>query len=63
MNRCEDKAGEYCKQAIRYKKHANIIRCDLCCMGCLEPCGNICNKAVELNAQSAYEGGNRNDIR
>jgi len=46
-NKCEDKIDKYCRQAIAYKKYAEVRRCDKCCIGCMEPCGNICEKALE----------------
>ena len=53
--KCEDKIGEYCRQAITYRKYAKYRRCNKCCIECLEPCGNICPIAIEINEKKAYE--------
>jgi len=53
--KCEDKIEEYCRQAISYRKYAKYRRCNKCCIECLEPCGNICPIAIEINEKKAYE--------
>lgn len=45
---CEEKIGQYCRQTVSYKKYAEIRRCDRCCIDCSNPCGNLCDKALEL---------------
>ncbi len=47
-NKCEEKIDKYCRQAITYKKYAEVRRCDRCCIGCMELCGNVCDKALEI---------------
>ena len=53
--KCEEYVSGYCMQAIKYKKYAKIRRCDKCCLGCMEPCGNICKIALEINEEKAYK--------
>lgn len=53
--KCEDKIDKGCRQAIIYKKYAEIRRCDKCCLECLEPCSNICKIALEINKENAYK--------
>lgn len=52
---CEEKIDQYCRQAVACKKYAEIRRCDKCCIGCMEPCGNICPVALEINEENAYK--------
>jgi hypothetical protein len=47
--KCEEKIGEYCRQAVTYRKYADIRRCNNCCIECEEPCSNICEKALDIN--------------
>jgi len=46
--KCEEKVGEYCRQAIQYQRYAKYRQCDKCCIGCMELCGNVCKKALEI---------------
>ena len=46
--RCEEKADKYCMKAIRYEKYAEYRRCNQCCIGCNDPCGYLCGKALEV---------------
>ncbi len=46
--KCEEKVDQYCMQAIQYKRYAKVRRCNKCCIGCMELCGNLCDKALEL---------------
>ena len=46
--RCEERIKEYCRQAVIYKKYADIRRCNKCCIGCMELCGNVCEKALDI---------------
>ena len=54
--KCEEKVDIYCMQAIKYKKYAEIRRCDKCCIGCLEPCSHLCSKSLEIVTKT-IEGG------
>jgi len=45
---CEEKIGQYCRQAVSYKKYSEYRRCDKCCINCDTLCGNLCTKALEL---------------
>lgn len=47
--KCEEKVSKYCRQAIIYKKYAEIRRCDRCCIDCMKLCSNICDKALDIN--------------
>lgn len=47
--KCKERVSKYCRQAITYKKYAEIRKCNKCCIGCLELCGNVCNKALDIN--------------
>ncbi|HHV37878.1 MAG TPA: hypothetical protein GXX70_00085 [Tepidimicrobium sp.] len=53
-NKCEDKINIYCRQAITYKKYAQYRECNKYCLECLEPCGNICKIALDINEERAY---------
>ena len=46
--KCEEKAAGHCMMAIKYKKYAEYRRCNKCCVGCMELCGNVCEKALDL---------------
>lgn len=46
--KCNQESSGYCMQAIKYKKYAEIRRCNKCCLHCDEPCSNICKVALEL---------------
>ena len=46
--KCEEKVREYCRQAIQYQRYAKYRQCDKCCIGCMELCGNVCKKALEI---------------
>ena len=48
---CEEKIDQYCRQAVAYKKYAEIRRCDKCCQGCGEPCSHICKRVVEYESK------------
>jgi len=50
--RCAEKVDIYCMQAIKYKKYAEIRRCNKCCIDCLEPCSFLCDKALEFKNMS-----------
>lgn len=52
--KCEEKIGEYCRQAVIYKKYAKVRRCEKCCIECREPCSNMCTKAIDINKDKAY---------
>lgn len=54
--RCAEKVDIYCMQVIKYKKYAEIRRCDKCCIDCLEPCSYLCDKALEFKNMT-IEGG------
>ena len=53
--KCEEEILGYCMQAIKYKKYAEVRRCDKCCLECAEPCGNICDTALTINKEDAYK--------
>jgi len=53
--RCTEKVDIYCMQAIKYKKYAEVRRCEDCCIDCLDICANICSKALEIR-QRYLEG-------
>ena len=44
---CEEKVSDYCRQAIIYKKYAEMRRCDKCCIDCTVHCEHICEKASD----------------
>ena len=48
---CEDKIAEYCSQAIKYKKYAEIRRCDKCCLECVDICPQMCDKALDRGSE------------
>lgn len=55
--RCEEKVGQYCRQAVKLQKYAEYRRCNKCCIDCLEPCSYLCDIALELKNNS-IEGEN-----
>jgi hypothetical protein len=54
--KCEEKVDQYCRQVIKYKKYAEIRRCNKCCIDCLDPCSYLCDKALEFKNMTT-EGG------
>lgn len=54
--KCEEKVGQYCRQAVKLQKYAEYRRCNKCCIDCLEPCSYLCDKALEFK-NMAIEGG------
>ena len=60
--KCTEKIDIYCIQVIKYKKYAEIRRCDKCCIDCLEPCSYLCDKALELK-NMAIEGREQCNLR
>lgn len=53
--KCQDEVAKMCMKAIKYKKYANIRRCDKCCIDCNNPCGNLCDIALELKNKAIEE--------
>ena len=45
---CEEKVGQYCRQAVRLEKYAEYRRCNKCCIECNNPCSYLCSKALEI---------------
>lgn len=45
--KCEDKVADYCAQAVKYKKYAEIRRCEKCCLECVDICPHLCEKALD----------------
>ena len=54
---CDKKAGQYCRQAAKHEKYAKYRGCNKCCIDCIELCGNLCDKALEIKNKS-IEGDN-----
>lgn len=44
---CEEKVSYYCRQAVTYKKYAEMRRCDKCCIECKNHCDYICERVAE----------------
>jgi len=40
--KCEEYVAGYCTKKIKYKKYAEVIGCDRCCLDCKNKCENIC---------------------
>lgn len=55
MKKCEQEIAGHCYMAITYKKYAEVRDCEKCCLKCEEPCGNMCDKALKINMEGAYE--------
>ena len=55
--KCKEKVGQYCRQAVSYKKYAEYRSCDKCCVDCNDPCGNLCDKALEIKNKSIEGDG------
>ena len=41
--KCPDNVGEYCATKIKYKKHAEVIGCNKCCVNCEDRCLEVCS--------------------
>lgn len=53
--KCEEKVGEYCRQAVKYEKYGEYRKCIKCCIECGDPCGNMCDVAIKINKERAYK--------
>jgi len=53
--KCEEKVGQYCRQAVKLEKYVQYRRCNKCCYDCLEPCSFLCDKAQEFKNMAIYE--------
>lgn len=54
--RCEEKVGQYCRQAVKLEKYVQYRRCNKCCIDCLEPCSYLCRKALEIINKTIERG-------
>jgi len=41
--KCEEYVADHCTKKIKYKKYAEVIGCDRCCLDCKNKCENICD--------------------
>lgn len=41
--KCEDYVAGFCTKKIKYKKYAEIIGCNKCCLDCKDKCLEICS--------------------
>lgn len=46
--KCEERIGEYCRQAVSYKKFAEYRRCDRCCIDRIEIAEEIADVEIML---------------
>ena len=54
--KCEEKVGQYCRQAVKLEKYVQYRRCNKCCIECYNPCSYLCSKALEI-INKTIEGG------
>lgn len=45
--KCGDYIAGHCGKAIKYKKYAEVRRCNKCCLECKFRCDEVCEKALE----------------
>lgn len=50
--KCEEYVSGYCRQAVMYKKYAEVRDCEKCCVYCNDPCSNICQKALTIREEN-----------
>ena len=41
--KCEDYVAGFCTKKIKYKKYAEIIGCNKCCLDCRNKCEEFCS--------------------
>ena len=61
--KCEEKVGEYCRQAIKYQRYVKYRQCNKCCIGCENLCGNVCHIALDIMESWAYDPKERRKSR
>ncbi|WP_236910164.1 hypothetical protein [Clostridium sp. Cult3] len=45
--KCEEEVAGYCAKKVKYKKYAEILGCNKCCLRCKRKCDEVCEKALE----------------